>query len=148
MYTLSAQTEQRNFEDTRRRLEQARELILAFAIVNGRLPCPAQHRDAPHVAGDEVVTTASAASATQCTTTTAAPAARHAGLLPARTIGYQQVDPAGFAVDAWGNRIRYVVSRNSDPPNLLGQSIDARPAFHQHGQPEEQTASPASRTIC
>ncbi len=26
MYTLSAQIEQRNFEDTRRRLEQAREL--------------------------------------------------------------------------------------------------------------------------
>jgi len=33
LYTLSAQTEQRNFEDTRRRLEQARELVLAFAIV-------------------------------------------------------------------------------------------------------------------
>jgi len=41
MYTLSAQTEQRNFEETRRRLEAARELLLAFAIVNGRLPCPA-----------------------------------------------------------------------------------------------------------
>ena len=39
LYTLSAQTEQRNFEETRRRLDQARELILAFAIVNGRLPC-------------------------------------------------------------------------------------------------------------
>ena len=41
LFTLSAQTEQRNFEETRRRLEAARELILAFAIVNGRLPCPA-----------------------------------------------------------------------------------------------------------
>ena len=32
------------------------------------------------------------------------------GLLPARTIGYQSLDSAGFAVDAWGNRIRYAVA--------------------------------------
>jgi hypothetical protein len=30
--------------------------------------------------------------------------------LPARSIGYQQVDSAGFAVDAWGNRLRYAVA--------------------------------------
>ena len=32
------------------------------------------------------------------------------GLLPARSIGYQQVDSDGFAVDAWGNRLRYAVA--------------------------------------
>src|SRR5260221_8003026 len=60
IYTLSAQTEQRSFEETRRRLEQARELLLAFAIVNGRLPCPARSAAtaAPvTTAGDEVRTT-------------------------------------------------------------------------------------------
>lgn len=41
MYMLSAQTEQRNFEETRRRLETARDLLLGFAVANGRLPCPA-----------------------------------------------------------------------------------------------------------
>src|SRR6185503_17800324 len=41
MYTLSAQTEQRDFEETRRRLDRARELVLSYAIVNGKLPCPA-----------------------------------------------------------------------------------------------------------
>src|SRR5258706_7364207 len=46
MYTLSAQTEQRSIEDTRRRLDQARELVLTFAIVNGRLPCPARSTSA------------------------------------------------------------------------------------------------------
>ncbi|HEX9773863.1 MAG TPA: type II secretion system protein, partial [Steroidobacteraceae bacterium] len=51
MYTLSAQTEQRNFEETRRRLEAARELLLSFAIVNGRLPCPAT------TSGAEAITT-------------------------------------------------------------------------------------------
>src|SRR4051812_18427314 len=43
MYTLSAQTEQRNFEENRRRLEQARELVLTYSVVNGRLPCPARN---------------------------------------------------------------------------------------------------------
>src|SRR5205823_4198362 len=43
MYTLSAQTDQRNMDDTRRRLEQARDLVLAFALANGRLPCPARY---------------------------------------------------------------------------------------------------------
>ena len=43
MVTLSAQTEQRNAEDTRRRLDQARELLLTYALVKGRLPCPARH---------------------------------------------------------------------------------------------------------
>ena len=41
LYTLAAQTDVRNFEETRRRLELARELVQAFAVVNGRLPCPA-----------------------------------------------------------------------------------------------------------
>src|SRR6266571_3407425 len=52
MYTLSAQVEQRNFEETRRRLEQARELVLAFAIVNGRLPCPARSNSSGFEARD------------------------------------------------------------------------------------------------
>jgi prepilin-type N-terminal cleavage/methylation domain-containing protein len=98
MYTLSAQVEQRNFEDTRRRLEQARELLLSFAIVKGRLPCPATAASA----GDEAP-----AGGGTCTFAT------YAGWLPARAIGYQQVDSGGYAVDAWGNRIRYAVSLTS-----------------------------------
>ena len=41
LFTLSAQVENRNRSDTQRRLEEARELLLSFALVNGRLPCPA-----------------------------------------------------------------------------------------------------------
>ena len=99
LYTLSAQTEQRNFEETRRRLEAARELVLAFAIVNGRLPCPATSTSN----GDE-------APAGGGTCTAPGP---YGGWLPARSIGFQIVDAGGYAIDVWGNRLRYAVSANA-----------------------------------
>ena len=97
MYTLSAQVEQRNIGDTERRLQDARELLFAFAVVNGRLPCPA----AANTTGDEAPAGGGA-----CTT-------YYGGFLPARTLGFQPLDSAGYAVDAWGNRIRYAVSNRS-----------------------------------
>ncbi|MGH8598705.1 MAG: type II secretion system protein, partial [Gammaproteobacteria bacterium] len=102
MYTLSAQTEQRNFEETRRRLDQARELLLAFAIVNKRLPCPATAASA----GDEYPAVAGGG-------TCGPPTPNYTGWLPARAIGYQQTDASGYAIDAWGNRLRYAVSATS-----------------------------------
>lgn len=96
MFTLSAQTEQRNRDETDRRLEQARELLLGFAIVNGRLPCPAGA-----AAGDEA-----GGGAAVCTST-------YDGFLPARTIGFQPTDAAGFALDGWNQRIRYAVSQTT-----------------------------------
>lgn len=122
MYTLSAQTDQRNFEDTRRRLEQARELVLTNAIVKGRLPCPARFTSAAsHSSGMESFCTAAATSAASTcagseTTTEQAhgTCSNHFdGFLPAASIGYQQTDADGFAVDAWGNRIRYMVTRTN-----------------------------------
>lgn len=122
MYTLSAQVEQRNFEDTRRRLEQARELVLAFGISRGRLPCPARYTSAAsHSNGMEsFCTTAATSSLSTCagseTTTeqTHGTCSNHFdGFLPAASIGYLQSDTSGFAVDAWGNRIRYAVTRTN-----------------------------------
>ncbi len=115
LYTLSAQTDQRNFEETRRRLDLARELILSFAVVNGRLPCPARSvaTAAPvTVAGDEVVTTATGCIGDGVTDNYGGTSGGVTlGLLPARAIGFQQVDSSGFAIDAWGNRIRYAVAK-------------------------------------
>jgi type II secretory pathway pseudopilin PulG len=95
MYTLSAQTDQRNFEETRRRLEAARELLLGFAVAHGRLPCPATATSS----GDEAPVGGGA-----CTVFP-----NHNGFLPARAIGFQIVDAGGYAPDAWNNRIRYAV---------------------------------------
>lgn len=114
MYTLAAQTEQRNFEETRRRLEQARELILSFAITNGRLPCPARSAatgSPATVPGDEVLTTATGCIGDGVTDYYGgASGSVTLGLLPARTIGFLQVNTSGLAVDAWGNPLRYVVA--------------------------------------
>ena len=93
MMTLSAQVEQRNSGETQRRLEAAVDAVIAFAIVNGRLPCPA----VGGATGDE------APAGGTCTTW-------YGGFLPAKTIGLQPTDSSGYALDAWGNRIRYVVA--------------------------------------
>jgi prepilin-type N-terminal cleavage/methylation domain-containing protein len=102
MYTLAAQTEQRNFDETRRRLEIARELLLSFAIVNGRLPCPAVCTGPPGCGASETGAEAGGGTAA-CSTS-------YGGYLPASTIGFQPVNGKGYALDAWGNPIRYAVS--------------------------------------
>jgi prepilin-type N-terminal cleavage/methylation domain-containing protein len=96
MYTLSAQMEQRAREDTQRRLEQAREALLGFAVANGRLPCPASGATTG-VEADSPVGSGTCTNA-------------YNGFLPAVTLGYQPVDEQGFALDAWNNRIRYAVA--------------------------------------
>lgn len=113
MYTLSAQTDQRNRSETLRRLEEARELLLTFAVVNGRLPCPARSNSA----GDEVRNAAgeckNAAAVEDYYGGTLSDGAT-GGLLPATAIGFAPVDSLGFGLDAWGNRIRYAIAKNLD----------------------------------
>jgi prepilin-type N-terminal cleavage/methylation domain-containing protein len=101
MYTLSAQTDARGFADTERRLEHARELLLAFAVVHGRLPCPAVDTAVPPLSVEAIV-------GGICSAT-------FNGYLPAATIGFKPTDSDGFALDAWGKRIRYAVSRTTLP---------------------------------
>jgi type II secretory pathway pseudopilin PulG len=110
MYTIAAQTDRRDYDDTQRRLTRARELLLAFAMANGRLPCPARSTSA----GAEIRDTTTG----QCTSggvddyyggTLAGGVT--GGLLPAATIGFPNVDSSGFGLDAWQNRIRYAVAK-------------------------------------
>lgn len=114
MFTLSAQSEQRSRNETLQRLDQAKELVLGFALANGRLPCPASATSL----GDE-----SPAGGGACTNYLS-------GFLPARTIGFQPVDPSGYALDAWGNRIRYALAEiASNPTGGSGCSTPVSPAF-------------------
>jgi len=121
MYTLSAQVEQRAREETQRRLEQAREALLGYALAHGRLPCPASGA----ATGVE-----SPAGGGECTN-------YRDGFLPAVTLGFQPVDDQGFAVDAWNNRIRYAVARNLNAASCIGTSgvphFTAAAALKQNG---------------
>lgn len=112
LFALSAQTEARSFAETQRRLEDARELLLGYAVVNGRLPCPATHTDAGHASSSNGAESIAAAAGTgtggTCT-------AYYNGYLPALTIGFSPTDSSGYAIDYWGNRIRYAVSATSAP---------------------------------
>lgn len=103
MTTLSAQVDQRNNDETRRRVDASVEALIGFAIVNRRLPCPATAGSA----GAESLTSGTAATGGPCTT-------NFGGFLPARTIGVQPVDDQGYAIDAWSNRIRYAVASTLD----------------------------------
>lgn len=112
MYTLSAHLEQRDESRTLQTLADARDLLLAFAIVNGRLPCPARNTSS----GDELRDAAGACK------DAAGNDEYYRGLLPARALGFHEVDTQGFARDAWGNRIRYAVAKSvlgcAAPPKL------------------------------
>ena len=102
---LSAQMEQRNFADTQKRIEYANELLLGFAIANGRLPCPASSSSN----GDESPTGGIGA----CTN-------NYDGYLPAKTLGMQPTDSSGYALDAYNNRIRYALSKTVTPGSCTG----------------------------
>jgi type II secretory pathway pseudopilin PulG len=91
MVAFSTMVENRNMEETNRRLNAAVDAIVGFAIVNKRLPCPA-------VAG-----------ATGAESPTGGGTCTH-GLLPAMTVGFVPVDARGYGMDAWGNPIRYSVA--------------------------------------
>ena len=91
---LGTQMEQRQISDTQKRLEEAREALIAFAIINGRLPCPATTTSA----GLEAP-----AGGGNCTKP-------HDGFLPARTLSFNPQSPDGYAIDTWNNPIRYAVS--------------------------------------
>jgi|tagenome__1003787_1003787.scaffolds.fasta_scaffold20677748_2 prepilin-type N-terminal cleavage/methylation domain-containing protein len=95
MMTLSAQTEARNNEEAARRINAAVDALVGFAITNRRLPCPAS----PNTTGDEDPIAGTGA----CTTW-------YGGFVPGKTIGLQPTDSQGYAVDPWGNRLRYAVA--------------------------------------
>lgn len=121
MYTLGAQVEQRNRSDTERRLEEARELLLGFSVVNGRLPCPARYvSDADNSQGLESFCTndsdiAACGAATMNFQNHGRCSNPYDGFLPAVTLGAQPLDAQRFAIDGWGNRIRYALSATTWP---------------------------------
>ncbi len=94
--TLSSQVEQRRTSETSKQLDEIQQALIGYAIINGRLPCPASSTSN----GVE-----SPAGGGNCGTPNF-----YNGFVPAATLGLSGTDSAGFAVDSWGNRIHYAVS--------------------------------------
>ena len=104
---VTAQTEQRKWNDTQSGLEAARDALIGFAVANRRLPCPATCANPPQCTAGSLGDEAPAGGLTPCTSS-------YGGFLPARTLGFQPIDAQGFALDAWGNRIRYALAATLD----------------------------------
>lgn len=103
---LSAQMDQRNVSDTQKTLSEIKEALIGYAIANGRLPCPAINGSN----GGESFAGGGNAGNGICFT-------YYNGYVPAATLGITSaVDNqgnTGFAVDGWGNRIRYAVTTSN-----------------------------------
>jgi hypothetical protein len=94
-------------------------MILSYALVKGRLPCPARYtNDSSHSSGMESFCTTTTAPCTGAETTTDPLTGycytHYDGYVPAASLGLAGTDSSGFALDAWGNRLRYAVTRAND----------------------------------
>lgn len=90
---LSAQQDIRNSAETQKQLNEIKEAVLGFALVHGRLPCPANPATATGTAGAGEEYSSSAAG---CMTSLE-------GVVPWVTLGVPETD-------AWGRRITYRVT--------------------------------------
>lgn len=95
---FNMQIEQRQYTQTNKVLEDAKEALLGFAMTNGRLPCPAT------AASNGIESPVGGGACTN----------NYNGFLPAATLGLNPVDGNGYALDGFGgvpvNRIRYAVT--------------------------------------
>jgi prepilin-type N-terminal cleavage/methylation domain-containing protein len=106
--TISSQVEQRHENDTRKQLDEIQQALIGFAVINGRLPCPATSNSN----GAEKFAVGHSAADGQCFNF-------YNGYIPAATLGISGANNAGLVLDSWGNPIRYAVtSWNSASPSL------------------------------
>jgi len=96
---LQAQRQQLFQSQTENTLEIAKKSLLGFAQVKGRLPCPATATSNVDAGSEGLEAPLGGATCTVAN-----------GFLPATTLGIQPVDEYGFALDGWGNRIRYAIA--------------------------------------
>ncbi len=102
--TISSQVEQQRRNETRKHLDEIRDALIGYAIINGRLPCPRNSTTDPSNSsyGEAVAT---------CSTDPTAE-----GYLPWKTLGVSETDAWGIkrdnAADPWIGYWRYRIDRN------------------------------------
>jgi len=93
--TISGQLEQRRSAETKKQLEEIQQALIGFAIINGRLPCPAT----------------SASKGVESPTGGGTCTNPYNGFVPAATLGISTRNEDGLVLDAWNNPIRYAVTQ-------------------------------------
>jgi prepilin-type N-terminal cleavage/methylation domain-containing protein len=92
--TITSQVEQRNVGETIKQLDEIKQALIGYAIINGRLPCPASS------ASNGVESPAGGGNCTNF----------YNGFVPAATLGLSGASSSGLVLDSWGNPIRYAVT--------------------------------------
>lgn len=91
--TLSAQREAQRIKETRKLLDEIQQALMGYAIINGRLPCPA----------DGTIPTVPGVANGAGQQIAACPVGANGGVLPWITLGVSETD-------AWGRRFSYRVT--------------------------------------
>jgi prepilin-type N-terminal cleavage/methylation domain-containing protein len=99
--TLSSRIEQQNLREVQMQLDEIEQAVIGYAIVNGRLPCPASASSN----GLENFSAGASAVNGDCSNS-------YDGYAPAATLGLNTGD--GYAVDPWGNRIHYALTKSNN----------------------------------
>ena len=94
LISFGAQRDISDANETQKRLGDIRDALTGFVTANGRLPCPAS------AATSGVENPAGGGSCVN----------PWDGFLPAVTLGITPTDAQGYAIDGWGNPIRYAVT--------------------------------------
>jgi type II secretory pathway pseudopilin PulG len=99
---VQVQRQQQAQLQTESLLEISKKSLIGYAQSQGRLPCPATRNGTAVFPDDQGVANPSAGGL----------CAQQAGFLPAATLGIQPTDTNGFALDGWGNPLRYAVTQS------------------------------------
>ena len=106
--TLSGQSDLQRINETRKQMEEIKEALIGFALINGRLPCPADsttptgQANASGVSAGKEYKNPSTGSPYSCGNITSI-GTRSWGVVPWATLGVEETD-------AWGRRFSYRVS--------------------------------------
>lgn len=99
---VQVQRQQQAQLQTESLLKISKKSLIGYAQSQGRLPCPATNNGTAAFPDDHGVASPSAGGL----------CAQQVGFLPAATLGIQPTDIKGFALDGWGNPIRYAVTQS------------------------------------
>ena len=111
--TLSSQVEQRRITETNKQLEEIKEALIGFTIINGRLPCPATATSN----GTESFASGGSITNGSCSNFLD-------GFIPAATLGLSGANSAGLIEDPWGFPIRYAVTNWQSSGNYVFTAYD------------------------